>query len=191
MSNGKRSFAVLDRDGTIIYERNYLSSPENVELLPGASVGLRRLQEMGFGLVVVTNQSGIGRGYFGEAELQLIHARMQSLLERDGVRLDGIYVCPHMPEAACTCRKPRPGLVERAAQELQFDPVDSVFIGDKQCDIELGRSLGGTTVLVKTGYGAQHLEEGLAEPDLVAESLDEAASLVAARLTGPTWKRGS
>ncbi len=105
------SLCLLDRDGTIIAERSYLSDPDQVELLPGTVEGLRRLQRMGCGLVVITNQSGIGRGYFTETQLARIHERMKALLAREQVRLDGIYICPHRPEEHCSCRKPEPGLV--------------------------------------------------------------------------------
>jgi D-glycero-D-manno-heptose 1,7-bisphosphate phosphatase len=148
-------FAVLDRDGTINVEREYLSHPEQLELLPGAAPGLRHLRTLGLGLVVITNQSGIGRGYFNRAGLDLIHDRLRELLAAEGIRLDGIYVCPHHPSDGCTCRKPQPELLERAAREHQFKPSESFVIGDKAIDIELGERVGATTLLVRTGYGAQ------------------------------------
>ncbi len=185
----KQRFVVLDRDGTIIVERNYLSRPEQVELVPGAAAGLGRLLEMGLGLVVVTNQSGIGRKYFSREHVGLIHARMVKLLDEKGVRFEGIYVCPHTPEDGCVCRKPKPGLVRQAAAELRFNAAESIFVGDKQCDIELGQACGGTTLLVKTGYGAQHLAAGLVHADLIAEDLEDAAALIARRLASE--KHGS
>ena len=139
-----KRFVLLDRDGTIVVERNYLSHPDQVELIPGVAEGLKRLAQLGLGLLVVTNQSGIARGYFDEVRLAQIHRRMCDMLAAHGVRLDGIYVCPHMPEDDCGCRKPRAGLVATAAAELGFDPTDSFIVGDKPCDIELGRRVGAS-----------------------------------------------
>src|SRR5271166_4576848 len=108
-------FVALDRDGTIIVERQYLSDPEAVELLPGAAAGLRTMRNLGLGLVVVTNQSAVGRGYFDLARLDEIHGRLRELLAGEDVTIDGIYVCPHTPEDGCRCRKPLPILLKRAA----------------------------------------------------------------------------
>src|ERR1700740_1318918 len=130
----RQRFVLLDRDGTIIVERHYLSDPEWVELLPGAVSGLRQLSQMGLGLVVITNQSGIGRGFFDETRLELIHRRMSKLLAAEEVTLSGIYFCPHTPDTDCCCRKPRPGLVKQAARQLNFDLQDAFVIGDKPCD---------------------------------------------------------
>lgn len=173
-----RRYVLLDRDGTIIVERNYLSEVEGVELLPGSAAGLRRMSAAGFGLAVVTNQSGIGRGYFDEARVAAIHDRMESLLGQAGVRLDGIFVCPHTPDDGCECRKPRTGLVKTAALELGFDPAEAIVIGDKASDIELGMRLGARTVLVRTGYGAEVEKLAQVVPGLVANDLEEAASLL-------------
>jgi D-glycero-D-manno-heptose 1,7-bisphosphate phosphatase len=173
----RRRFAILDRDGTIIEERHYLSQPRQVALLPGAVEGLRRLRALGYGLVVVTNQSGLNRGYFDWARLNQIHARLEDLLAAEDLHLDGIFVCPHLPEHACVCRKPRPGLVVRAAAALGFDPARGIVIGDKPCDIELGHAVGAVSVLVRTGYGAQIAAQGLSAPDYVADDLRGAAQL--------------
>jgi D-glycero-D-manno-heptose 1,7-bisphosphate phosphatase len=181
--NPQRSI-LLDRDGTILVERGYLSEPAGVELLPHAAAGLRRLRELGFSLVVVTNQSAVGRGHFDVARLAEIHQRMTELLDAKGVKLDGIYFCPHRPEDHCACRKPRPGLVVEAAAALGFDPRRSFLIGDKPCDIELGQAVGATTMLVRTGYGAEVEARGAARPDLVADDLLAAAEMIAARITG-------
>ena len=176
-----RPFAMLDRDGTIIVERHYLAEPRQVELIPGAADGLHRLVEMGFGLVVVTNQSGIGRGYFDRERVDLIHRRMSELLTAEGVRLDGIYFCPHRPEDDCDCRKPRAGLIKTAAEELGFDPQAGVVIGDNVCDIELGRRIGATTLLVRTGYGAEVASRASVEPDVVVDDLSAAAQFIQRR----------
>ena len=173
-----RRFAILDRDGTIIVERHYLSDPAQVELLPGAARGLRRLSELGLGLVVVTNQSGIGRRLFDEETLQLVHRRLSELLAAEGVPAMPIYVCPHRPEDRCRCRKPMPALVEQAAGELNFDPRHSFVLGDKACDIQLGKRVGATTLLVRTGYGDQLASEGNVAPDYIADDLAAGADLI-------------
>jgi len=150
----ERPTVVLDRDGTIIKEREYLSDPAGVELIPGTAAALLTLQQTGFDLVIITNQSGIARQLFSEANLQEVHQRLEHLLAEAGVRLAGIYVCPHRPEDDCGCRKPRLGLMEQAAKELGFNPEHSFVIGDKASDIEMGRAAGAVTFLVRTGYGA-------------------------------------
>jgi phosphoheptose isomerase len=173
-----KPYIVLDRDGTVIVDKNYLASPDQVQLLPNAAAGLRRFHEMGYGLVLLTNQSGVGRGYFGEAAVNAVHRRLNELLTQEGIHLDGVYFCPHAPENECSCRKPRTGLFERAAAELDLDPAASIVIGDKPCDIDLGRSVGLTTVLVRTGYGAKY-GDGAIVPDFVADDLLNASEVVA------------
>ena len=174
----RRHFVVLDRDGTVIVERHYLSDPDDVELLPGAAEGLRQLREMGLGLVVITNQSAIGRGFFDEGRLEQVHQRLRELLAAECVQLDGIYFCPHLPDDNCGCRKPRTGLIECAATELGFDPRAAFVIGDKPCDVELGQRVGATTFLVRTGYGAQVEAEGVVVADYVVDGLDEVAQVI-------------
>jgi D-glycero-D-manno-heptose 1,7-bisphosphate phosphatase len=174
-----KRFVLLDRDGTIVAERNYLSHPDQIELIPGAAEGLKRLSQLGFGLLVITNQSGIARGYFDEGRLAQIHGRMCDMLAEHDIRLDGIYVCPHMPEDDCGCRKPRVGLVVTAAAELGFDPTGCFMVGDKPCDIELGRRVGAGTFLVRTGYGTQHESGKTAQADYVVDDLLGVARIIA------------
>ena len=174
-----RRLVALDRDGTIVVERNYLSDPDQVELIPGAAEGLRRLRGMGLGLAVVTNQSGIGRGLFDTTRLDLIHRRMSELLEAEGIRLDGIYYCPHTPEDDCGCRKPRTGLLERASKELGLDLETAFVVGDKPVDVELGRRVGATTFLVRSGYGAEVIAQGPVACDYVVDDLEQAAQVIA------------
>jgi D-glycero-D-manno-heptose 1,7-bisphosphate phosphatase len=169
---------VLDRDGTLIVERHYLADPLAVELLPGAAAGLRHIRSLGLGVIVVTNQSAIGRGFLAEAQLARIHHQLLDLLTAEGVHLDGLYYCPHTPDEQCRCRKPQPGLLERAARELGFVLQESYVIGDKACDIELGRRMGATTFLVRTGYGAQVAAEGMVTPDHIVDSLWDAAQII-------------
>ncbi len=177
-SQDRRRFVILDRDGTLIQERNYLSHPDEVELISETVTGLLELRRMGFGLVVITNQSGVGRGYFKEDRLASIHRRLTDLLAVEGVRLDGIYHCPHKPEDHCRCRKPQPLLAQTAAAEFGFDPRDSFVIGDQACDIDLGRNLEAKTILVRTGYGDRLAAERLIHPDFVANDLRDAARII-------------
>lgn len=172
-------FALLDRDGTINVEREYLSDPAGVALLPNAAAGLRRLRALGFGLIVISNQSGVARGYFTPADVDAVNARLTALLRAEGVILDGIYVCPHGPDAGCACRKPAPGLIQDAARAHGFDPRDCVMIGDKALDIETGKRVGARTVLVRTGYGREVEARADVRPDRVADDLLDAAHAVA------------
>jgi len=173
-----RRFVMLDRDGTIIRECDHLSDPNDVELLEGAAAGLRTLRNLGCGLVVVTNQPGIGRGQIDEARLGEIHARMNTLLAAEGVTLDGIYYCPHAPEANCDCRKPAAGLALRAAGDHGFVLTESFVIGDKRCDIDLGRNIGATSILVRTGYGDNEARQPDLKATHVCRDLLEAASVI-------------
>ena len=163
----------LDRDGTVIVDKHYLCEPEGVELLPGAAEGLRHMRSLGLALVLVSNQSGVGRGYFGLDAVERVHKRLVEMLEAQGVRLDGIYFCPHGPEESCSCRKPAPGLIERAARELGLCASASFVVGDKPCDVDLGLRVGATTLLVR---GRQQGNEDLGcAPHFVVADLDEAA----------------
>lgn len=173
-----KRFVILDRDGTIITERNYLSDYNQVELIPNAASGLKKLKDQGLGLLVITNQAGIGRGYFSLHNLELIHKRMIDLLTIEGVTLDGIYFCPHIPEDNCNCRKPKLGLIEKAAKEHYFDPKASFVIGDKAIDIELGQKMGAQTFLVRTGYGAEVEKQNVVKPDFIVDDLEQAASMI-------------
>lgn len=183
----QRRFVVLDRDGTINVEREYLSDPEQLELLPGAVRGLRHLHRLGLGLVVITNQSGIGRGHFDRARLDLIHERLSALLAAEGIQLDGIYVCPHHPSDGCTCRKPQPELLAKAAREHQFEAGDAFVIGDKVIDIELGQQVGATTLLVRTGYGTQVAAQMAVTWDYVVDDLAKAAAVIERLLNEDSW----
>jgi D-glycero-D-manno-heptose 1,7-bisphosphate phosphatase len=139
----------LDRDGTIIEDRDYLADPEGVVLLPGVVEGLRRLREAGYLLVVVTNQSGAARGYFTETDIHGIHDELAKQLVAEGIALDAFYYCPHGPTDGCRCRKPLPGMTLQAAAEWNIDLAASVTIGDKLRDVEAGTAAGcGTNILL-------------------------------------------
>jgi D-glycero-D-manno-heptose 1,7-bisphosphate phosphatase len=166
---------ILDRDGTVVIDRGYLRDPEGLEFEPGAAEGLRALCAHGFRLLVITNQSGVGRGLFTLGELHVVNARLNSMIESVGARLEGIYFCPHAPDIGCRCRKPALGLLEQAAAELEFDPSDAVMVGDKESDIEFGRRAGATTVFVGRQDCADRLR---VRPDVVSPTLLEAARAV-------------
>jgi len=174
-----RRFVLLDRDGTINEEVGYVMHPDELRLIPGAREALRELQDLGLGLVVITNQTPVGRGDLSTAELDAIHARLQELLADGGVSLDGIEVCPHRRDEGCDCRKPATGLVERAARTHGFDPAQSWVVGDHTGDMLLGRAVGARTILVLTGHGEQELAAGAgAFADHVVAGLLEAAALI-------------
>lgn len=173
-----RRFVMLDRDGVLMAEKGYLSDPDGVELLPGVVSGLTRLRELGMGTVVVTNQSGIGRGYFGESELRAVNARLRQLLLEHDVDVADIYFCPHAPDAACQCRKPATGLVQQAVRDHGFDPEQGFVVGDRRSDIQLGQAIGATTFLTTQGYGQKYVNDPETQPDFVVESLDEAAVII-------------
>ena len=161
----------------MIADRGYLGDPAGVEILPGAAEGLARMRSFGLGLAILTNQSGVGRGYFDEAQLRAIHRRMEALLDAQGVRLDGIYYCPCHPDQRCDCRKPKPGLVHAARAELGFEPSRSFVIGDKGSDIGLGRAVSAQTFLVRSGTAADG-ERARERPDYVVEDLLDAAGRI-------------
>lgn len=174
-----RRFVLLDRDGTINEEIGYVLRVEDLRLMPGALEGLLELQVLGLGLLVVTNQSPVGRGMITMGRLNEIHARLRQLLADGGVALDGIEVCPHRPDEGCRCRKPGTLMVERAAREIGFDPADSWLVGDHDADLRLGRRVGARTILVLTGHGRQELTAGAdRHADHVVADLREAASLI-------------
>jgi D-glycero-D-manno-heptose 1,7-bisphosphate phosphatase len=155
-----REAVFLDRDGTLIEEVNYLSAPEQVRLISGAADAVRRLNDAGLLVVVVTNQAGVARGYFPESRVAEVHAHLSALLAECGAKIDAYFYCPHHPtegigayRVACECRKPRPGLLLTAARELGIDLSRSWMIGDKLCDASAGEAAGCRTLLVRTGHG--------------------------------------
>lgn len=183
---GKRPGVFLDRDGTINEDFGYVVDPRRLVLLPRAAEGIKLLGEFGVPIVVVSNQSAVGRGYCTEEDVEEVNGALASLLEGRGAKVDAFYYCPHHPEAripayrvACPFRKPEPGMVLRAASEHGMDPKKSYVIGDMHSDIELGRRVKARTVLVLTGRGEETLEmvksKGAPKPGFVAKDLVEAA----------------
>ncbi|MEM9658133.1 MAG: HAD family hydrolase [Planctomycetota bacterium] len=180
MVDGSQGVVFVDRDGTINREVHHLSDPAQLELLPGAGQGLRRLYQAGFRLIVVTNQSPIGRGVFGEDRLRQIHDRLAAMLRDEGVEIDGWYWCPHRPDEGCECRKPAAGLLVRAIDELGGTLERCWMIGDKLSDLQAGRKAGAFGILVGTGYGReQHdLPESADCVDRFVPTLAEAAECI-------------
>ena len=166
---------ILDRDGTIVVDRNYLSDPADLEFEVGAAEGLRSMYERGYRLVVITNQSGVGRGLFSLERLEEIHDRLRQMAESIGVRFERIYYCPHAPDAGCLCRKPQIGLLKQAASELGFDLSSAVVIGDKMSDVESGHRAGATTVFVAAN--SPRLPAG-PSPDFIMRDLVQAAEVI-------------
>lgn len=183
----------LDRDGTINQEVEYLHKPSDLVILPGVPAALRRLKEQGFQLVVVTNQAGVARGYYSEADVVRLHEYMNQLLSREGAEIDHFYYCPHHPvhgigayKQSCHCRKPDTGMFEMAESCYQVDKSHSYMIGDKLLDTEAGQRYGVSSVLVGTGYGKE-LYSGLTEEekqkafDAYADDLNAAAEWILKR----------
>jgi histidinol-phosphate phosphatase family protein len=179
-----RAFVFLDRDGTLVRDPGYVHRPEDFELLPGTLGGLTRLQRAGFALAIVTNQSGIGRGYFGEADFHAFQARLLGELAGAGIPIEASYFCPHRPEDGCACRKPATGMLERAARELGAALARSWVIGDSDADRDLAARAGCRFVRIDPA--------GAAEPGAPrAADLEAAAAhiLDAARAEEPQHRR--
>jgi D,D-heptose 1,7-bisphosphate phosphatase len=183
-----RPAVFLDRDGVLNVERGHITRAENLDLLPGVARAIRQINEAGYLAVVVTNQPGVAKGYFSEEELERIHARLETLLGQEHAWLDRIYYCPHHPEkgfdderpelkVACLCRKPEPGMIYRAVEELNIDLGRSFLVGDRTVDIAAGANAGLTTILVRTGAGGK---DGKCRcvPDHVCDDLAAAVDLV-------------
>jgi D-glycero-D-manno-heptose 1,7-bisphosphate phosphatase len=171
-------FVVLDRDGTIIVERNYLHDPEGVELLPNALEGIRAMRALGLPVVIISNQAGVGRGLYPLEAAHRVNERLVALLAAGGVSIDGIYMCPHSPDDHCDCRKPKPRLLNDAARDLSLNPESSIVVGDKSCDVELGKAVGGVSVLVTTGYGRSEQARGV-KADYIVRDLVQASAVIA------------
>ncbi|CAG0988567.1 D-glycero-D-manno-heptose 1,7-bisphosphate phosphatase [Geobacteraceae bacterium] len=183
-----RTAVFLDRDGTINVEKEYLHRAEEFEFVPGASEAIRLLKEAGFLVVVVTNQSGVARGYYDEAAVHRLHRFVDQELATVGASVDAYYLCPHHPHhgigpyrTECACRKPLPGMLLSAAADLGIDLSRSWIVGDKAADVEAGLAAGCRTILVRTGYGAA--EEHLVPPDVtVCDDIFAAARAIITHL---------
>ncbi|MFN0279958.1 MAG: D-glycero-alpha-D-manno-heptose-1,7-bisphosphate 7-phosphatase [Pyrinomonadaceae bacterium] len=171
----KNPVVFLDRDGTLIEEVNYLSRVEDLRLFPFTADAVKLLKDNGFLVIVVTNQSGIGRGIFDEASVHAIHEKIQS--EVSGM-IDAFYFCPHLPCDGCKCRKPNLGMIESAMADFDIDLNNSWMVGDKKIDVETGRAMNLRTALVLTGYGQQHKTILECLPEIISDNLGDAASRI-------------
>jgi len=185
----------LDRDGTINEQMGYINHISRFQLLPGVEAAIARLNKAGIPVVVVTNQSGLARGYFPEQLLDQVHQKMNRQLAAAGAHVDGIYICPHHPEAkeeryrrTCNCRKPKTGLLEQAAEELDIDLTRSFVVGDRWSDIKCGAAVNAASILVLTGYGRGDAEyigpNQSVQPDYVAEDLSQAVMWILEQIKG-------
>ena len=180
----------LDKDGTLVEDRPYNVDPALIQLQGGAVEGLRLLRRAGYRLIVISNQSGVARGYFPESALVAVERRLRELLAAAGIGLDGFYYCPHHPDGSverytriCRCRKPAPGLIEQAAADHDVDLASSWFVGDILDDVEAGRRAGCRTVLIDNGNETEWRHGALRRPDLVAPDLAAAARWMVASAT--------
>jgi D-glycero-D-manno-heptose 1,7-bisphosphate phosphatase len=188
----KRRAVFMDRDGTLSEEVGYVNHPSRFRLFPYAASAIKHLNDSGWLAIVITNQAGVARGYFSEDMIQTIHAAMRQELENSGARLDAVYYCAHHPTVGeppyrldCDCRKPKPGLISRAAKEFDIDLEGSWMVGDRYGDVELARNAGVNSAFVLSGYGRgewEHQRAGWIEkPDLVAKDLLEAVKAIVSR----------
>jgi D-glycero-D-manno-heptose 1,7-bisphosphate phosphatase len=177
-----RPAVFLDRDGTICEEMGYVNHIDRLQIFPYAAEAIRHLNEAQIPVVVITNQSGIARGIFPESLVHQIHKKMIAELAAGGAWIDAIYFCPHKKEDACDCRKPKPGLLERAANEHGLDLSASWVVGDRYADVEMAHRAGARGILVMTGYGRGELDLHCAkwpqQPDNLADNLTEAVRLI-------------
>ena len=180
-----RPAAFLDRDGTVIEEVNYLTRVEQLRLEPGAANAMRRLRGAGYLLILITNQSGVARGMLTEEDLAGIHRRLSEMLSAEGADLDGAYYCPHLPGAEvgeydleCACRKPKPGMIHKAAEEHGIDLAASVMFGDSERDVEAGKVAGCRAALIHHGDAPDETRADYSAKDL-SEAVD---ALLAGRL---------
>lgn len=171
-------YILLDRDGTIIVDKHYLSDPEGVELFPNTAQGLKAMQDAGYKLLVTTNQSGIGRGYYSETDMHAVNERMAELLAEYGVEFKAVYFCPHAPDQDCDCRKPAPGMFDQAIAEFGINPEECYVIGDKLCDVELGIARKAKSILVRTGKGLKEEPKCVGKADYIADDLLDAAEFI-------------
>jgi histidinol-phosphate phosphatase family protein len=179
----------LDRDGTLNEEVGYLDRLEKLRMIPEAFEAVRRIRQSGLKAVVVSNQAGVAKGLFSEAFVRAVHDRIQELFLGYGARIDRFYYCPHHPtegvdpyRTICSCRKPQPGLLRQAAEDLNIDLTRSYFIGDHLRDIETAHRVGAKGVLVTTGHGSEQIATGeitaFNRPDYVAENILEAVEWI-------------
>jgi D-glycero-D-manno-heptose 1,7-bisphosphate phosphatase len=171
----KRKAVFVDRDGTLIKEVNFLSRVKDLEFFPFTDESVSSLKNAGFLVIVVTNQSGIGRGIYTEADMHSIHEEIQKRLSEP---VDAFYFCPHLPDENCRCRKPNLGMIEQACSDFNIDIERSWMIGDKSLDILTGKNAGIRSAMVLTGYGREHVEGVKGEAEIVVADIGEAAASI-------------
>jgi D-glycero-D-manno-heptose 1,7-bisphosphate phosphatase len=174
----KKPAIFVDRDGTLIEEVNFLSRVEDLHVYDFTPPAIGRLKELGYWVIVLTNQSGIGRGIYTESDMHSVH---DAITERVGGLIDGFYFCPHLPDAGCICRKPMLGMVEAAQRDFEIDLKQSWMIGDKNLDVWIAENAGMRSAMVMTGYGPKHLPELEREPDIVAADFGAAVERILQR----------
>jgi D-glycero-D-manno-heptose 1,7-bisphosphate phosphatase len=189
-----RAGVFLDRDGTLNVEISFLRTPDELDMIPGAARAVKRLNDLGLVTCVISNQSGIARGYLTEADLEPIHDRLACELAREGAHLDRIYYCPHHPtegiepyNVECDCRKPRTGMLRKAILEFDLDPGISYVVGDRVADVQAGLAIGAMTFLVLTGYGKTAEEECRTQGipvHRIVPSIVEAVDVIAEHYSG-------
>lgn len=177
-----RKAVFLDRDGTINVEKDYLHRIEDFEFIPGAPEAIKKLKDAGFLVIVVTNQSGVGRGYYTLQDVERLHEHIQKKLSEAGTSIDAFYVCPHHPTKGvgeykkdCDCRKGSPGMLLKAAREFDIDLSRSYMVGDKEADVEAGENAGCRSIMVLTGYGGEAAEHVTTNSVLLHEDVRQAA----------------
>jgi histidinol-phosphate phosphatase family protein len=180
-NNIKKPAVFLDRDGTVILDKNYLSSPERVKLYSYSAQSINKLRKAGFKIIIVTNQSGIARGMFGVKELKKVNKKFIDLLREQGAKIDGLYYCPHIDEDDCSCRKPKTAMVLKAAKEHNIDLKKSYTVGDSVRDYLLGYNCGAKGILVLTGHGKSQqkkIKSQKIKPLAVCKTMKQAAELI-------------
>lgn len=168
----------LDKDGTLIVDVPYNVNPELIEFTPGAAVAVQKLHTAGYKLIIISNQSGVAHGYFPETALPAVEQRISQMLNELGVPLSGFYYCPHHPANDCPCRKPAPGLILQAANDLLVDLTESWMVGDILNDSEAGKRAGCRTILLDNGHETEWLLNEFRQPDYYAPTLDKAAEII-------------
>lgn len=194
MDSDRPKAAFVDRDGTLIAEKDFLTKEEDIEILPHATDAIKLLRELGYLVVVVSNQSGVARGHLTEQRVFEINEEVFRRLEEHDARPDLFFYCPHHPDGTvdeyrleCECRKPAPGMIKMAQQIVDIDIANSVSIGDKLSDVQLCQNLGGRGILVLTGYGTSErdrIESSGIRPDFIADTVFDAALWLEKSLAG-------
>jgi histidinol-phosphate phosphatase family protein len=186
MSKSTKFAVFVDRDGTICYDKHYLADPDGLELIDTVAEGIHRLNEEHLPVIVVTNQSGIDRGFFTKKELELVHDRLKKLLSEKGAKFDDIFYCPHLPDEGCDCRKPAPGMLLKAKEKHGMDLSKSFVIGDRMMDIELAHAVRAIGVLVPEPGDQYNVKDEIRKsehkPDFQARTFSEAVDWVIAKI---------